>query len=125
MSGKEEIRKHKEICDKILALSPKIRYVGMINRFGKTVAGNLRKGIQPLFKPEQARDEFFLASVREFMRKDFNSTLGKIHFTLTVHDKVKIVSFVNNDYTFYLSLEKDTSYGEIERIVEAASKMKM
>jgi hypothetical protein len=125
MSNKEETRKHKEICDKILAMSPKIRYVGMINRFGKTVAGNLRKGIQPFFKPEQARDEFFLASVREFMRKDFNSTLGKIHFTLTVHDKVKIISFVNNDYTFYISLEKDAPYDEIERIVEAASKMKI
>lgn len=122
MSDKEEIRKNKEICDKILAVNPKIRYVGMINRFGKTVAGNLRKGIQPLFRPEQARDEFFLAATREFLRKDFNSTLGKIHFTLTVHDKVKIVSFGSDSFTFYITLEKDASYDEIVKIVEAASK---
>lgn len=125
MSNKEEIRKHKEICDKILSLNPKIRYVGMINRFGKTIAGNLREGIRPLFKPEQARDEFFLAATREFLRKDFNSTLGKIHFTLTIHDKVKIVSFTSDTVTFYITLEKDASYDEIEKIVQEASKIKV
>ncbi|MEM2759918.1 MAG: hypothetical protein QXU32_10225 [Nitrososphaerales archaeon] len=124
MSNKEDIRKHKEICNQILALSPRIRYVGMINRFGKTIAGNLRPGIRPLFKPEQARDEFFLASIREFLRKDFNSTLGKIYFTLTVHEKVKIVSFTSDSVTFYLSMEKDTPYDEIVKIVEKASKFK-
>jgi len=125
MSDKEEIRKHKEICDKILALNPKIRYVGMINKFGKTIAGNLRKGIRPLFKPEQARDEFFLAATREFLRKDFNSTLGKIFFTLTVHEKVKIISFNSDPVTFYITVENDTSYDEIVKIVEAASKFKV
>lgn len=123
MSNKEDIRKHKEICDKILAISPKIRYVGMINKFGKTIAGDLRKGIKPLFKPEQARDEFFLAATREFLRKDFNSTLGKIFFTLTVHEKVKIVSFTSDTVTFYITMEKDTSYDEIVKVVETASKI--
>ncbi len=123
MSNKEDIRKHKEICDKILAISPKIRYVGMINKFGKTIAGDLRKGIRPLFRPEQARDEFFLAATREFLRKDFNSTLGKIFFTLTVHEKVKIVSFTSDTVTFYITMEKDTSYDEIVKVVETASKI--
>ena len=125
MSNKEEIRKHKEICDKILAISPKIRYVGMINKFGKTIAGNLRKGISPLFKPEQARDEFFLAATREFLRKDFNSTLGKIYFTLTVHEKVKIVSFTSDTVTFYITMEKDALYDEIVKVVETASKIRV
>ena len=123
MSNKEDIRKHKEICDKILAINSKIRYVGMINKFGKTIAGDLRKGIRPLFKPEQARDEFFLAATREFLRKDFNSTLGKIYFTLTVHEKVKIVSFTSDTVTFYITMEKDTSYDEIVKVVETASKI--
>ncbi|MGH9910562.1 MAG: hypothetical protein ACRD32_07975, partial [Nitrososphaerales archaeon] len=75
------------------------------------------------FKPEQARDEFFLAATREFLRKDFNSTLGKIYFTLTVHEKVKIVSFTSDTVTFYITMEKDTSYDEIVKVVETASKI--
>ncbi|MFQ5940634.1 MAG: DUF6659 family protein [Nitrososphaerales archaeon] len=125
MYKKEEIRQHKEICDKVLAISPNVRYVGMINKFGKTVAGDLRRGLRPLFNPEQARDEFFLAATREFLRKDFNSTLGRIFFTLTIHEKVKIVSFTSDTITFYITMEKDTPYDEIVRIVEEASKFQV
>ena len=123
MSNKEDIRKNKEICNKILAINPKIRYVGMINRFGKTVAGVIRKGIRPLFRPEQIRNEFFLTATREFLRKDFDFTLGKIFFTLTVHEKVKIISFTTDIVTFYITTENDVSYDEIVKIVEVVSKL--
>ncbi len=127
MSGKrpndmDDIHKHKETCDKILALSPKIRYVGMINTFGKTIAGDLRKGIRPYFKLEEARDEFFITAIRESLRKAFTASLGKNQFTLTVHDNVKIISFSSDTVAFYISVEKDASYDEIVKIVEAASK---
>ena len=120
----EEIRKHKDTCSKILTTSPKIRYVGMINIFGKTIAAALRKDMRPLFKPEEAMDEFFLTASRESLRKSFASSLGKNNFTLTVHEKVKIVSFSSDTVIFYITIEKDTSYDEIVRIVEAAAKFR-
>ncbi len=120
----EEIRKHKDTCSKILATSVKIRYVGMINMFGKTIAAAIRKGMRPLFKPEEARDEFFLTANRESLRKSFAASLGKNSFTLTVHEKVKIVSFLSDSVIFYITVEKDTSYDEIVKIVEAASKFR-
>ncbi|MFQ5920804.1 MAG: hypothetical protein ACE5JV_02165 [Nitrososphaerales archaeon] len=117
----EEIRKNKETCAKILALSPKIRFVAILNPFGKTMAGQLRKGLRPLFRSDQARDEFFLTATRESLRKPFESSLGRNHFTLTVYDKVKIVYFSNGNATLYITVEKDTSYEEIVKIVEEAS----
>jgi len=120
----EEIRRHKDTCSKILATSPKIRYVGMINIFGKTIAAAIRKGMRPLFKPEEARDEFFLTATRESLRKSFASSLGRNNFTLTVHEKVKIVSFLSDSVIFYITVENDTSYDEIVKIVEAASKFR-
>ncbi|MGH9922817.1 MAG: hypothetical protein ACRD38_08710 [Nitrososphaerales archaeon] len=120
----EEIRKHRDTCSKILATSPKIRYVGMINMFGKTLAAAIRKDMRPLFKPEEARDEFFLTASRESLRKSFASSLGRNSFTLTVHEKVKIVSFSSDTVIFYITVEKDTSYDEIVKIVETASKFR-
>ncbi len=120
----EEIRKHKDTCSKILATSPKIRYVGMINMFGKPIAAAIRKGMRPLFKPEEARDEFFLTATWESLRKSFASSLGRNSFTLTVHEKVKIVSFLSDSVTIYITVENDTSYGEILKIVEAASQFR-
>ncbi|MGH9879619.1 MAG: hypothetical protein ACRD5H_18475 [Nitrososphaerales archaeon] len=120
----EEIHKHKETCSKILSLSPKIRYVGMVNAYGKTLAASLKGGLRPLFRPEEARDEFFLTATRESLRKAFVASLGKNNFTLTVHDKVKIVSFSSDTVIFYITVEKDTSYDEIVKIVETASKFR-
>jgi hypothetical protein len=42
----------------------KIRYVGMINNFGKTVAGQLRPGLIPLLSVEQAINEHFIDATR-------------------------------------------------------------
>ena len=123
-SDMEEIRKHKETCSKIVALNPKIRYAGMLNMFGKTLAGSVRKGVRPLFKPEEARNDFFLTATRESLRKGFDTSLGKNQFTLTVHDKVKIISFSSDTVSFYITVEKDTPYEEIVKIVEAASKFR-
>jgi hypothetical protein len=41
-----------------------------------------------------------------------------------VHEKVKIVSFSSDTVIFYITVEKDTPYDEIVRIVEAASKFR-
>jgi hypothetical protein len=96
----------------------------MINMVGKTIAASIRKGMRPLFKPEEARDEFFLTANRESLRKTFATSLGRNNFTLTVHEKVKIVSFSSDTVIFYITVEKDTSYDEIVKIVEAASKFR-
>ena len=38
-----DVIRNKERCVKILSLSPKIRYAGIINNFGRTIAGKLAK----------------------------------------------------------------------------------
>ena len=37
-----------DLCNDIFALSPKIRFVGVINKMGKLVAGGMRDGGNPL-----------------------------------------------------------------------------
>ncbi|MEM2920377.1 MAG: hypothetical protein QXW14_06940 [Candidatus Nitrosocaldus sp.] len=115
---------YKDACDKILALSPKIRYAGIVNRFGKTLAGSMRSNVRPLFKPEEARDEFFLTAIRESMRERFYNSLGKCSFTLTVHEKVDLVSFLcDYKYIVYISLDKGLAYDDVERIVREANRV--
>jgi hypothetical protein len=120
--NREAIQKHKETCMKILSLNPRIRYVGMLNKFGKTLAGAVRKDMKPLFKPEEAMEEFFITAAGMMLRKSFTNSLGRHNFTLTIHEKVKIVTFASDTVTFYITVDKDTSYEEIAKIVEGASK---
>jgi|FaiFalFF_MnMetaG_3_1042247.scaffolds.fasta_scaffold00351_1 hypothetical protein len=115
--------RYKEVCNNIININDKIRYAGIINRFGKTIAGKMRNGLKPLFKQEEARDEFFLTAVRESMRSSFTNSIGRNHFTLTVHDKVKLVSFMHGEHVIYISIDSTASYDEIVAIVNKVKEM--
>ncbi len=51
--------KYKQKNLEIISLSKSIRYVGIINYHGRTLAGKIKSGIKPLFSPNQVRNEFF------------------------------------------------------------------
>lgn len=118
-ANEEKQSESRKICKQFLELSPKIRYVGLMNDFGRTISGQLRKGVIPLFSPDQARDENFLEATRNQLRKNFEKAIGKTRFTITENEKVKIVTIPIAKGFFYITLEKDTENQEILKIIEA------
>jgi hypothetical protein len=118
-ADEEQLQKNKKLCRQFLELSPKIRYVGLMNNFGRTLSGQLRKGVVPLFSPDEARDENFLEATRNQLRKRFEEAIGKTRFTITENEKVKIVTIPITRGFFYITLEKDTDNQEILKIIES------
>lgn len=118
-----ETAKYKEICNSILAISPQIRYAGMMNRFGRTLAGRLRKDLVPLLKPDEARNEYFIEATRNQLRKNFEQSIGKTEYTFTENEKVKILTLSSDDHFYYITIDKNTSGGEVGRIIDAAKKL--
>jgi hypothetical protein len=108
-----------EKCISILKISEKIRYVGIINRFGRTVTGKLKNGIRPLLTPEQARDERYIESTRQQLRKALNTTIGKSIFTIEKNENVTflLIPEETQDLFYYITMEKDTSLDEINEII--------
>ena len=115
--------KYKEKCNGILALSPSIRYAGIMNRFGRTLAGGLRKGVIPLLKPDEARNEYFIEATRNQLRKNFEKSIGRMEYTFTENEKVKIVTISSEDYFYYVTMDKETSMAEVARVIEAMKKL--
>lgn len=115
----EDAQKNKEKCLRILALSPDIRYAGKINKFGRTLGGQLRRGLVPLFKPDEARNENFIEATRQQLRKAFEASIGKTEFTLTQNEKVKILTLPNEVSFYYVTLDKDTTPEDVHRIIDA------
>jgi hypothetical protein len=122
-SQQEETRKHRENCRRILAISSKIRYVGIMNKFGRTMAGQLRKDMIPLFKPEEARNENFIEATRIQLRKSFEESIGKTEYAFTENEKVKILTFPNESNFYYITLDKNTEFHEFIQIVESVKKL--
>lgn len=120
-----ETQRNKEKCQMLLKLSPKIRFVSIINEFGRTLAGQLRKGTVPLFNVEEARNEFFIEATTTRLRRNFESSIGKMEFTLTVNEKViiLIIPSASANRMYYLTLDKRSSLQEIFDIKEAAQKL--
>ncbi len=121
-SSNIETQRGKEKCKKLFEISPKIRYVGIINEFGRTIAGQLRQGTVPLFKVEEARNEFFIEATRNRLRRHFEPSIGKIEFTITVSEKVVILTVSNatGSRLYYFTLDKDTNLTEVTRVKDIA-----
>ena len=117
---REDSTRNKENCHKLLLLSQKIRYVGMINNFGKTISGQLRPGLVPLLNVEQAINEHFIEATRNQLRKAFDPTLGPTLYTLTVNEKVITLTFpLHSGGYYYVTLDNDIGADDLAKLIDS------
>ena len=99
---KDEITLNQTKCLSFLKISEKIRYVGIINKFGRTITGKLRSGLRPLLTPEQARDERYIESTRQQLRKALNISIGKSIFTIEKNENVTFLLIPEDNQRSFL-----------------------
>ena len=112
--------KYKLICKKILEISTQIRYVGITNKFGRTIAGQLKIDIVPFLKPEDMKNELFVHSMIYNIRKNYENAVGGIQFIMIASSNVDIVSCHVKDLIYYITLEKNLAKNELYPLVEQA-----
>ena len=117
--AREGIAKDQEKCLSILKVSEKIRYVGIINKFGRTITGKLKNGIRPILTPEQARDERYIEAARRQLRKELEISIGKSIFTIEKNEHVTFLLIPDTiqDTFYYITIQKDTTLPEISEIL--------
>jgi hypothetical protein len=87
------------------------------------LVGQLRKDVKPLFKPDEARNEFFVEATRNQLRKNFESSIGKTDYTFTENEKVNILTLSNEINFYYITFDKDTGIQELGQVIESAKKL--
>ncbi len=118
----EEVFRYKKKCQQILSISPSIRYVGLINEYGRTLTGIIRPGTAILLKPESARNEFFLTSILFNMRNKIDAAIGKMDYAIFKHDKVTLLVFQSKEGIYYVSLNKNTTADSVTKIITRVRK---
>lgn len=118
---KEQIISLRKRCQKILSTSKSIRYVGVINEYGRTLTGFVKLGVKPLLKAEQVKNEFFIISTLMTLRKNPASAIGKLDYVVLKHEKVIILAFQKNNLTFYVSV--DGKEKGLAKIIPAIKKL--
>jgi len=116
---KKSILKYKKQCQSIIQISNNIRYVGIINNYGRTLTGVIKPNLKPLLKSEEIKQEFFIISTLFSLRKNGVNSLGKLDYIILKHSKVNVIVFQKNDITFYVSINsKEKSLDKIISLIK-------
>ena len=118
---KDTVVKYRKQCQSILKISKNIRYAGVINVYGRTLAGIVNPKLKPLLKSEQVKNEFFILSTLMSLRKDTSKTVGKLEHVILQHQKVIILILQKNDITFYISINRNER--GIEKLISLIKKI--
>ena len=104
---------YEKLCNHIFAIDKAIKFVGAIDKMGNLVAGGMRKGIDPLEPKEERRKLYLEFALRTAMRQDFDPEFGKVIYTLSEREKLKIASFPVKDYLILVSIEKKAKHDSL------------
>lgn len=118
---KESIQDYRKKCQQILNVSKSIRYVGVINEYGRTLTGIIRPEIKPLLKSEDAKNEFFIISNLITLRNSQATVLGELEYALLKHKKVILIIIPNRNATFYITI--DINVKSINEIISQIKKI--
>lgn len=87
----EHIKKLDNACAK-LSEDDNIRHVGVINGFGKLIAGGFKKGVPPLLENEKITMTYMQMQLDFKMRQELDDVLGPIDYIASRRTKQLIIS---------------------------------
>jgi len=118
----EDISIYRKKCQKILLSSKSVRYVGLINEYGRTMTGIIRPGTKIYLKSEPARNEFFLISTLLTMRRSNDNVIGIMDCAIFKHDKVTLIALQRKEGIYYISVDENVSLNLLDKIIRKIKK---
>lgn len=94
------------ICEMILDLDPDIRFAGVINNKGRLLTGHTKKGIRAFMTRKDQEMLLMETALGVRMRKEHNSHLGSVIFTVSYGSKMISMNFPLDDEILCVSAEK-------------------
>ncbi|MFM8659041.1 MAG: DUF6659 family protein [Candidatus Nitrosotenuis sp.] len=103
------------MCDQIMKMDSKIRFVGLINNKGRLIEGGMKPGVPTLSSPKEDEMLFMELVLRIKMRQEFDSQLGKVKFAMAVREKILEMSFQIDSHVLFVVTESDADYGALPK----------
>lgn len=110
---------YSEVCSEISAISPYIRFVGIIGKGGELLAHSRRQGMKPLLNAKNTRYQFSHIAIKTDMEGFFDRNLGHVEFIWEEREKVQTISFGIKKTRIWISIDKKVVRSEMLRIIDA------
>jgi hypothetical protein len=95
------------ICDEILHLDPKIRFVGIINDKGRLLAENKKEGTEVLVDPKEQEILLMEIALGVRMRREHDKHLGTVKFTISHGEMHVSMNFPLGEKILCITAEKE------------------
>ena len=114
-----KVHEFEKLCDDVFGLSPHIRFVGILTRMGKLIAGGMRQGMQSMEHRVDSSRLYLEFALRNEMRKDFDAEFGRTIYSFSERERIKLASFPLDGYILRVSMEKEVPHFKlIENILK-------
>ena len=108
-----------KICGNIVAISPFVRFVGIIGESGELLAYRRRQSMEPLLDAKNTQYQFSHIAIKTDLEGFFDKNLGEIEFVWEERKKVQIISFAIKKLRVWISIDKKVLRTEMLRIIDS------
>ena len=108
-----------QVCNSIAAISPYIRFVGVIGERGDLIAHKRRDDLDPLLDAKNTKYQFSHIAIKTDLESFFDESLGEIEFAWEERKKVQIISFAIGKLRIWISIDKKVIRSEMLRIIDS------
>lgn len=114
------------LCNGIFEVDEKIRFVGIIDQMGKLVVGNMKKGLPSLERDDGSIRLYLGYAINNILRRDFDNVFGKVLYTFSEREKIKLLTVPMDNYLLLVSIEKLSDHVKlINKIMDVVKKLTM
>ena len=114
------------LCNGIFEVDEKIRFVGIIDQMGKLVVGNMKKGLPSLERDDGSIRLYLGYAINNMLRRDFDNVFGKVLYTFSERDKIKLLTVPMDNYLLLVSIDKLSDHVKlINKIMVVVKKLTM
>ncbi len=81
-----------DLSDRIIKLDRNIRFAGLVNDIGEVIEGGFQLGVEPLLEGTDEQQMYVQALSNMSTLQQFRSTLEKMRYSITEHEKVILLT---------------------------------
>jgi hypothetical protein len=110
----ESVMDYQKLCNDVLNLDSKIRFVGICDNTGEIKNGGLREGIKSFLTDEEIKKSNLISLERWRLHNTLADRIGKARFAMEEYEKVKQITIpLADEHLLLISTEVDGDHGKI------------
>ena len=105
---------YEKLCNDVLNLDPKVRFVGVCNNTGEIKNGGHKEGIKSILTDEEIKKSNLISLQRWRLHNTLADRIGKARYAMEEYEKVKQITMpLEDEHLLLISTEVDADHGKI------------